>query len=182
MERTTPPWSTRQQRHLSFLAEFTSTPPVFKQSVAAVFIKEPAIALLLRSALHANQPVDKPLPPTVNGEPTVQGNNAFRRRTAIQLHRRCRCPGQLPQCGLHANFPLFADCLMPGRGCGATRRHLYRDIPPASTGGIPHRRHTVVTRDTPPRVVMATLAKRKRTKASIMVFSSISKRSEHLRQ
>jgi len=30
-------------------------------------------------------------------------------------------------------------------------------------------------------VVMATLAKRKRTKASIMVFSSISKRSEHLR-
>ncbi len=31
-------------------------------------------------------------------------------------------------------------------------------------------------------VVMATLAKRKRTKASIMVFSSISKRSEHLRQ
>ncbi len=33
-----------------------------------------------------------------------------------------------------------------------------------------------------PRLVMATLAKRKRTKASIMVFSSISKRSEHLRQ
>jgi hypothetical protein len=32
------------------------------------------------------------------------------------------------------------------------------------------------------RVVMATLAKRKRTKASIMVFSSISKRSEHLRK
>ncbi len=30
-------------------------------------------------------------------------------------------------------------------------------------------------------LVMATLAKRKRTKASIMVFSSISKRSEHLR-
>jgi hypothetical protein len=30
-------------------------------------------------------------------------------------------------------------------------------------------------------VVMATLAKRKRTKALIMVFSSISKRSEHLR-
>jgi hypothetical protein len=30
-------------------------------------------------------------------------------------------------------------------------------------------------------VVMATLAKRKQTKASIMVFSSISKRSEHLR-
>ncbi len=30
-------------------------------------------------------------------------------------------------------------------------------------------------------VVMATLAKRKRTKASKMVFSSISKRSEHLR-
>jgi hypothetical protein len=31
------------------------------------------------------------------------------------------------------------------------------------------------------RLVMATLAKRKRTKASILVFSSISKRSEHLR-
>jgi hypothetical protein len=31
------------------------------------------------------------------------------------------------------------------------------------------------------RLVMATLAKRKRTKASIVVFSSISKRSEHLR-
>ncbi len=31
-------------------------------------------------------------------------------------------------------------------------------------------------------LVMATLAKRKRTKASIMVFSSISMRSEHLRQ
>jgi len=31
-------------------------------------------------------------------------------------------------------------------------------------------------------VVMATLAKQKRTKASIMVFSSISKRSEHVRQ
>ncbi len=31
-------------------------------------------------------------------------------------------------------------------------------------------------------LVMATLAKRKRTKASIMVFSSISKRSEQLRQ
>ncbi len=31
-------------------------------------------------------------------------------------------------------------------------------------------------------LVMATLAKRKRTKASIMVFSSISKRSEHLRK
>jgi hypothetical protein len=30
-------------------------------------------------------------------------------------------------------------------------------------------------------LVMATLAKRKRMKASIMVFSSISKRSEHLR-
>jgi hypothetical protein len=30
-------------------------------------------------------------------------------------------------------------------------------------------------------LVMATLAKQKRTKASIMVFSSISKRSEHLR-
>ena len=30
-------------------------------------------------------------------------------------------------------------------------------------------------------LVTATLAKRKRTKASIMVFSSISKRSEHLR-
>ncbi len=30
-------------------------------------------------------------------------------------------------------------------------------------------------------LVMATLAKRKQTKASIMVFSSISKRSEHLR-
>jgi hypothetical protein len=31
-------------------------------------------------------------------------------------------------------------------------------------------------------LVMATLAKRKRTKASIMVFSSISKRSEQLQQ
>ncbi len=31
------------------------------------------------------------------------------------------------------------------------------------------------------KVVMATLAKRKRTKASIMVFSSISKRRKHLR-
>jgi hypothetical protein len=31
-------------------------------------------------------------------------------------------------------------------------------------------------------LVMATLAKRKRTKASIMVFSSISKRSEHIRE
>ncbi len=32
------------------------------------------------------------------------------------------------------------------------------------------------------RIVMATLAKRKRTKASIIVFSSISKRSEHVRK
>ncbi len=31
------------------------------------------------------------------------------------------------------------------------------------------------------RLVMATLVKQKRTKASILVFSSISKRSEHLR-
>ncbi len=31
------------------------------------------------------------------------------------------------------------------------------------------------------KLVMATLAKRKRTKASIMVFSSISKQSEHVR-
>jgi hypothetical protein len=93
MERTTPPWSARQQRHLSFLAEFTfdlrhtsgssnivadalsRPPPVPKQSAAAVVVKEPAIALPLRSALHANPPAKKPLPPTVSCEPTIQGDN-----------------------------------------------------------------------------------------------------------
>jgi hypothetical protein len=77
MQRTTPPWSARQQRHLSFLSEFTSDlrhasghtnvvadalsrpPPV---SAAAVF-KPPAIALPLRSDLHASKPAIEPLPP-----------------------------------------------------------------------------------------------------------------------
>ncbi len=92
MERTTPPWSARQQRHLSFLAEFTSDlrhtsgssnvvadalsrpPPVSKQSDAVV-VKEPAIALPLRSALHANKSARKPLPPAVSCKPTAQGGN-----------------------------------------------------------------------------------------------------------
>jgi hypothetical protein len=86
MERTTPPWSARQQRHLSFLAEFTSDirhtsghanvvadmlsrpPPVQKMSAAAV-IKEPAIALSHRSALHASNSAAKPLPPAINNLP-----------------------------------------------------------------------------------------------------------------
>ncbi len=95
MERTTPPWSARQQRHLSFLAEFTSDlrhtsgssnvvadalsrpPPLSKESAAAaaVVVKEPALALPLRSALHANIPAIEPLPPAVSCEPTAQGDN-----------------------------------------------------------------------------------------------------------
>jgi len=74
MQRTTPPWSARQQRHLSFLSEFISDlrhasghtnvvadalsrpPPV---SAAAVF-KPPAIVLPLRSDLHTSKPAIEP--------------------------------------------------------------------------------------------------------------------------
>jgi hypothetical protein len=77
MQRTTPLWSSRQQRHLSFLSEFTSDlwhasghtnvvadalsqpPPV---SAATVF-KPPAIALPLQTDLHTSNPAVEPLPP-----------------------------------------------------------------------------------------------------------------------
>ena len=79
--RVTPPWSSCQQRHLSFLAEFTSDlrhtsghanvvadalsrppPEKSKESAAAVFNPAPAIAELVPSALHANSSANKPEP------------------------------------------------------------------------------------------------------------------------
>jgi hypothetical protein len=81
MTRVTPPWSGRQQRHLSFLAEFTSDlrhtschanvvadalsrppPEKLKESAAAVFNPAPAVAELVPSALHANSSANKPEP------------------------------------------------------------------------------------------------------------------------
>jgi hypothetical protein len=84
MTRVSPPLSNRQQRHLSFLAEFTSDlrhtsgssnvvadalsrPPTFSGSVSAaaavVRTKPPAIANP-EADLHANNPPAEPLPPS----------------------------------------------------------------------------------------------------------------------
>jgi hypothetical protein len=88
MKRTTPPWSARQQRHLSFLSEFTSDlrhasgqtnvvadalswPPPMS---AAAVIKEPAIAALFRSELHASNLANKPVPPTISNKADPPGN------------------------------------------------------------------------------------------------------------
>ncbi len=90
MTHVTPPWSDRQQRHLSFLAEFTSdlqhtsghanvvadvlsrpSPEKSKESAAAVFKPAPAVAEPVPSALHANNPASKPEPANlraVNGD------------------------------------------------------------------------------------------------------------------
>ncbi len=82
MTRVTPPWSTRQQRHLSFLAEFTSDirhtsgrsnivadtlsrPPSHnKVSAAAAVLTLPAIAKPPVD-LHASNPSQMPVPPAI---------------------------------------------------------------------------------------------------------------------
>jgi hypothetical protein len=83
MTRVTPPWSARQQGHLSFLAEFTSDirhtsghsnivadtlsrpPPQSKGSAAAAVLALPTIAKL-PAELHASSPSQSPVPPAVH--------------------------------------------------------------------------------------------------------------------
>jgi hypothetical protein len=81
MTRVTPPWSGRQQRHLSFLAEFTSdlrhtsghsnvvadtlsrpSPEKSKESAAAICKTAPAVAFPFPAALHASKTAKKPEP------------------------------------------------------------------------------------------------------------------------
>ncbi len=81
MTLVTPPWSGRQQRHLYFLVEFTSNlrhtsghsnvvvdalsrPPLekSKESAAAVFKPEPALAFPFPAALHASKTAKNPEP------------------------------------------------------------------------------------------------------------------------
>jgi cleavage and polyadenylation specificity factor subunit 1 len=81
MTHVTPPWSGRQQRHLSFLAEFTSDlrhtsghsnvvadtlsrppPEKSKESAAAVYKPEPVVAFPFPAALHASKTTKKPEP------------------------------------------------------------------------------------------------------------------------
>jgi hypothetical protein len=88
MKQTTPPWSARQQWHLSFLSKFTSylrhasvqtnvvadalsrLPPMS----AAADIKEPAIAAPFRSELHASIIANKPVPPTISDKADPPGD------------------------------------------------------------------------------------------------------------
>jgi hypothetical protein len=81
MTRVTPPWSARQQRHLSFLAEFTSDlrhtsghanvvadalscppPEKTKESAAAVLKTAPAVAETGPPVLHASELAFQPEP------------------------------------------------------------------------------------------------------------------------
>jgi hypothetical protein len=118
MTRVSPSWSNRQQRHLSFLAEFTSDlrhtsgssnvvadalsrPPTSSGSVSAavvvVKINPPAIANP-EADLHANNSSTEPLPPaSLNSadQPSAQPPAAA---AVIDFVRHRRCAAILPRC------------------------------------------------------------------------------------
>ncbi len=92
--------------------------------------------------------------------------------------RECGDPGSGPE--PEADYKLIGEKLLgvPDEILVLKRARILNPVD-VRTQDVPGEQTTVAVEASV--LVMATLAKRKRTKALIMVFSSISKRSEHLR-
>jgi hypothetical protein len=151
---------TRQQRYLSFLAEFTSDlrhasaqtnvvadvlsrlPPM---SATAV-IKEPAIAALFWSKRHTSKMSNKPVQPALSDNADPPGR---RRPPPPSLSSRTR---RLPSHQVYASLTLPVHRSLPISWYPAARRRFHRVLPPASTGGVQDRRHLRPARDPPSRV------------------------------